>query len=128
MKKLRVGKAKIVHEDSRGYIADILNDKLIRHIGIITCRKGSVRGQHYHKSQKQYTFVVSGKIKVVIRNLKNKKQKNEQFVLGAMDIIAIPAMHYHLIEALEDSTILTLSTKSRSGNKFEDDTFRLKLK
>lgn len=127
MGKFKIIKINPVASDARGYIADILNDKSIKHVGIITCKAGSMRGGHYHKKQKQYTFVVKGKLRLTVKDLKAKNSKPQESIIKEMDIAEIPPYFYHSMEALEDSTILTLSSKSRSGNKFEDDTFRIKL-
>ncbi len=127
MGKFKIIKIKPIASDGRGYIADILNDESIKHVGIITCKAGSVRGKHYHKKQKQYTFVIKGKLKLVVKDLKAKTSKPKESIIKEMDIAEIPPYFYHSMEALDDSTILTLSSKSRSGNKFEDDTFRIKI-
>lgn len=127
MEKFQIKKMKPVSSDARGYIADILNDKSIRHIGLITCKLGSIRGKHYHKKQSQYTFIISGKIRLIVKDLKAKNSKIKELILNEMDLVLIPPFFYHSMEALQDSKILTLSSSSRSGNKFEDDTFRIKL-
>ncbi|MBI2653360.1 WxcM-like domain-containing protein [Candidatus Woesearchaeota archaeon] len=126
MEKFEIVKIKPVSEDARGMIAEILNNEPILHVGIITVKSNSIRGNHYHKNQTQYTFIIDGKFKLLIKNLKDNNAKTEQYEVDNFDLIKIPTYFYHSFEALKDSTILTLSTKSREGDNYELDTFRVK--
>ena len=56
-------------EDQRGSIWDFLTDETIHHIGLLITKKDTIRGKHFHKEQKQYTLVLSGKIRVTAKNL-----------------------------------------------------------
>ena len=51
-------------EDSRGKITDIISKEKIDFVTIITNKKGSVRGNHYHKKTIQYLYVLEGSILV----------------------------------------------------------------
>ena len=51
MKEVIVKHIEPVHEDERGIIMDILEDETILHIGLITSKKGCIRGNHYHNKQ-----------------------------------------------------------------------------
>ena len=50
-------------EDSRGVITDILQHTPVDSVTLITCTKGAIRGNHYHKASIQFTYVISGKIR-----------------------------------------------------------------
>lgn len=122
---MKITKIEPAFVDERGSIWDLLTDETIHHIGFLKSKKGSVRGKHYHKEQQQFTLVLSGKIKVVVRNLLEKNSKLETSELNKMEMVFFPPFHYHSIEALEDSECLVFTTKSRSGTGYEDDTFRV---
>jgi len=111
--------------DDRGSIYDLLTDDQVDHVGMLTSKKGSIRGKHYHKQQKQYTLLLKGKVKIVSKNILEKESQIETFELNEMEMILFPPNCYHSIEALEDSTLLVFTSKSRSGTGYEDDTFRI---
>lgn len=112
-------------EDDRGSIWDFLTDDIIHHVGFLVSKKGAIRGKHFHKEQKQYTLVQSGKIRVITKNLEENNSKIETKELGKMDMVFFPSYMYHSIEALEDSECLIFTSKSRKGSGYEEDTFRV---
>ncbi len=119
---------KIIHAaftDERGTIFDLLTDDKIDHIGMLISKKGSIRGKHYHKQQKQYTLLLNGKVKIITKNIIQKDSEIESFELNKMEIVLFPPFCYHAIEALEDSTLLVFTSKSRADGGYEEDTFRV---
>ena len=52
---------KAAFKDARGEIANIL-DAAIGHIAVIRSVAGAVRGNHYHKEDDQWIYVVSGRM------------------------------------------------------------------
>ena len=122
---MEIEKIKPVFVDERGSIWDFLTDETIQHVGFLVTRKGAVRGKHFHKEQKQYTLVTKGKMKITVKDLKNKDSSIREFELGVHDMIMFPPYHYHSIEALEDSECLVFTSKSRKGAGYEDDTYRI---
>ncbi len=122
---MEIKKIKPFFEDSRGSILDILTGENIQHVGYIITSKGAIRGKHYHEKQTQYTIVLSGKIKLISKNLLEKNSQKEEIELNEMDMVCHPPFHYHEIEAVEDSKCLILTSKERSGSSYEADTFRV---
>lgn len=111
--------------DERGSIWDLLTTEEVHHVGFLISKKGSIRGKHYHKEQKQYTLVLNGKVRIVVKNLLDVNAKLETYDLQKMEMVLVPPFHYHSIEVLEDSECLIFTSKSRSGTGYEDDTFRI---
>lgn len=126
MHNMEITKIEPAFEDERGSIWDLLTDENIHHIGFLISKKGSIRGSHYHKEQKQYTLVTKGKIKVTVKNLQNNDSKIEIEELSQMEMVFFPPFYYHSIEAIEDAECLVFTSKSRKGTGYEDDTFRIK--
>lgn len=122
---MKIKKIKPVFVDKRGSIWDFLTDEKIHHVGFLISKKGSVRGKHYHKRQKQYTFVLEGKIKITTKDLLKKNSKIEEQKLKKMEMVVFPPYYYHAIESLEDSRCLVLTSLSRVGTRYEKDTFRI---
>ncbi len=125
MEKFKVERIAPAFSDDRGSIVDVLNGKEIRHAGIITFRKGSVRAKHYHKKQTQYTYVLKGKIELTTKDLRDKVPVKSNVVISEGYLASIPPMVIHIYNALDDSVILDLTTESRSDGGYEDDTFRV---
>ncbi len=123
MKGIIVKKIDPVHRDDRGIIVDLLNES-IEHVGIITSKKGAVRGNHYHKTSKQYTYIFSGSFEVLLRPFDNLEQK-ETLILKTGDLIEITPGIVHTFTAIEDSTLIEMDTLSRALEGYEKDVVRL---
>ena len=113
---------KINHKDRRGEIKDILVKERIDYVTLITCRKGSTRGNHYHKKTVQMAYVMDGRVKVLTQ-MPGKKVKATIVRRGS--IIVNEPLERHAIIALEDSTLLVLTRGLRGGKDYETDTYRL---
>jgi dTDP-4-dehydrorhamnose 3,5-epimerase-like enzyme len=122
---MKIDKIKPVFSDDRGDIYDILTDESIQHVGLFTIAKNAVRGKHFHKEQKQYTFVKKGCIKVKIKNLLEKNSNVEEMQLKEMDMILFPSYCYHEITGISDSECLVLTSRTRKDNSYEEDTYRV---
>ena len=126
MGKIEIKKIKPAFEDHRGAITD-LSDEQIRHIGIITSKPGAVRGKHYHKKATQYTYVLSGKIELLLKDLNEENPKAVTLTMSPGDIITIPPNVIHVIKSLNESTILVFSNISRIDGGYENDTVRVDI-
>ena len=122
---MEITKITPVFTDDRGSLWDLLTNENIKHIGFLNSKKNSVRAKHFHKKEKQYTLVLKGKAKVIIKNLLNEKSPIETFELNEMEIILIPPYYYHSVESLTDSQILFFSTITRSEGGYENDTVKV---
>ena len=113
--------------DARGSIYDILEDTPVGHIGMITSKKGFIRGKHYHKQSTQYTFVVNGRLEFLTRNMRDSHAKSERVILERGDLVETPPLVAHAMRFLEDSTLLDFTTKSRTADGYENDTVRVEM-
>ena len=125
LNKVTVRKIKPAHADKRGAIIDILEGVPIKHVGLVTFGKGVIRGNHYHKKQTQYTYVLEGEIKLVTRKASGGKVSTKITKLG--DLVSIPPEFIHTYIANKKSVIVVLTNFSRSIKKYEEDTFRVQL-
>ena len=119
MKKL---KQKIIKNENRGLIIDLLEKKKINSITFITQKKGKIRGNHYHKKTIQWNYLLKGKILLVAqkKNLPIKK-----IILNVGDIVVTEKNEKHAIKALKNSEFLVFTQGPRSGKDYEKDTYRL---
>ena len=113
-------------EDERGIIANILEEP-ISHVAIITSKKGSIRGNHYHPEQIQYEYLISGRYESVSKDLNEKDSKEERQIIEPGSLVITPKMIAHAMKFLEDSVMLNLTTGRRDANNFSEHTKKYKL-
>ncbi|MEK7613206.1 MAG: hypothetical protein AAB449_03640 [Patescibacteria group bacterium] len=110
-------------EDARGTITDIFVNDPKQHCTIILSKKGSVRGNHYHKLSRQHDFVVSGKFEIYGQKI--GEQNITKNVIGPNDLVVWEPGEAHEFVALEDTIFITFVDGVRGGEDFEKDTYRL---
>ena len=121
MQKIRL---KINHKDNRGFIKDLLENKKINAITLISQKKGKIRGNHYHKKTIQWNYLISGKI-IIYAKKTNKILRKKILKVG--DLVVTEKNESHAIQALKDSEFLVFTQGPRGGKEYENDTFRLKI-
>tara|TARA_X000000950_G_scaffold205530_1_gene247247 strand:- start:23841 stop:24215 length:375 start_codon:yes stop_codon:yes gene_type:complete len=119
MKKLKI---KVNHKDHRGIISDIIENENINSITLLTIKKGKVRGNHYHKKTFQWNYIISGKLRLVIK--KNGIKKS--IILSQDDIAVTVPFEQHALVGLTNCKVLVFTKGPRGGKEYESDTFRLK--
>lgn len=119
---MNVTQVEVAFEDERGTITDILEKTDIDSVTMITCRAGSVRGNHYHENSVQFAYVLSGKVRAYALQPGGEPEYRD---LGPGGLHENPPFERHAIKALEDSVLLVLTRGPRAGRDYEDDTFRV---
>jgi len=123
-----VKKIKPFHVDERGEMSHLLdNASNITSVLYITCKKGAIRANHYHKKDTHYSYMVEGSMEYTYKNLKTKNSKPKTVVVSAGEIVVTPPMTMHAMIFLEDSIFIALTTEARDQKKYEKDTVRVKL-
>lgn len=110
--------------DERGVIEDILPEAIDCVTRIFT-RKGAVRGNHVHEKTTQWTFVVSGMLRVVSVADDWSKPEDRVYHQGQLFVEA-PGVA-HAWKAVVDTTVLVFTRGPRSGEAYESDTIRLRV-
>lgn len=108
--------------DNRGEITDIVENVPFDSLTLITCSKGAVRANHFHKETVQYTYILSGRCRYLSQQPGGPV---EQAVIAQGDLVVSPQLESHAFEALEDSVLLAFCKGPRAGTQYETDTFRL---
>jgi len=121
---MKVIQIKTTHQDKRGSITDVIEQIDFNGATMIESKKGSIRGNHYHKKTIQYIYLLSGKLKA-----KSKKVNESmvEVVVHPGDLISHEKLEVHCFEAIEDSLFLVLSSGLRTGKDYEKDTYRLNV-
>lgn len=107
--------------DDRGRIIDLLVEP-IDSVTLITTRVGKIRGNHYHRETRQYTYIVEGKLRLASQKPGGPVQMD---VAATGDLVCNDALERHAWQALKDTTCLVFTRGPRSGPAFESDTIRL---
>src|SRR3990167_7173158 len=121
-----VKKIKPIQSDERGSITQLL-DKKIKSVLLITCKKDSIRANHWHKKDTHYVYMLKGRMKYYYQNIRIDKSKKESIIVHEGEIIYTPSGMAHSMKFLEDSIFLAFSTELREQKKYEKDTVRVKL-
>lgn len=114
--------------DKRGIIQPLvsLEEPKIRSAVWIESEKESVRGNHYHKTDWHYCYVVSGSIEYYYRPANSKKQPKKTLI-NAGQLFYTPPMVEHAMVFPEDTVFLTLSGGTRLQEDYESDVVRVEV-
>lgn len=113
--------------DKRGTITDILVHEPIESVVFIKSNKGAIRGNHYHKQTFQWTYILSGKVKVASYMPDGPKTPTIEQTVCAGDLVMHIPNERHAFLTLEDSEWVVLTRGPRGGKDYESDTFRLDI-
>jgi dTDP-4-dehydrorhamnose 3,5-epimerase-like enzyme len=106
--------------DERGSILNVF-EGLLGHVALITSKKDTVRGNHYHNEDHQYIYLLSGAYESHCCDI-DKPEDKQILQVKPGDIVDTPALIAHAQRFTEDSTFLALTTRQREHGKYEDDT------
>ncbi|MBI3445276.1 MAG: cupin domain-containing protein [Magnetospirillum sp.] len=121
----RVVKMDKAFVDARGSIQPLV-DRLMKSAVLIESKKGSLRANHYHKTDWHYCYVVSGSIEYWHRPTGSTEEPTRMLV-KAGEMMFTPPMVDHGMVFPEDCTFLTLSRNSRDQAAYEADVVRIDL-
>lgn len=92
--------------DERGYLFEFTNlENNYKQINILHSKKGTVRGNHYHKILKEKFFIIEGVAEIYIKNLKTNEEK--KFQCSNNEFFKVEPYEYHTLRFIENSTILS---------------------
>jgi len=120
-----VTKIQSAHNDSRGDIFNVFEGE-IHHVAHITCTKGAVRANHYHKTLHQYMYCISGEFESWSCEV-NAPEKKQMILVKPGEIVNTRPMIAHAQKFTKDSVVIALSTKARSEGQYENDTHAFKV-
>jgi quercetin dioxygenase-like cupin family protein len=113
------------HADARGYIQALVNVP-VHNVSLIESRKGTVRSNHYHKTDWHYMYVISGAFDYYFRR-HSSRDGVQRFSAKKGDMVWTPPMEEHTTVFTEDTVILALSLLPRDQEAYESDVVRVTL-
>jgi quercetin dioxygenase-like cupin family protein len=97
------------------------NDEGVRYIASIELQAGTARGNHYHKIKREYVYIISGKLRLVVQEL--GAAGKEEIDLQAGNLVFIQPAIVHALDVKESGLAVEFSP-----NRFDPaDTYREKL-
>jgi quercetin dioxygenase-like cupin family protein len=110
-------------EDERGAIQPLV-DVTMESCVLITSKPGSVRANHFHKTDWHYCYVLSGEIEYYHRST-GTEDKPEKVVIRAGELFWTPPMVDHAMVFPVETSFLTFGRNSREQAVYEADVVRI---
>ena len=111
--------------DGRGSIQPLV-DTLMKSAVMIESKAGSLRANHYHKTDWHYCYVVSGSIEY-LRRPTGSRQEPEILIIKEGEMVFTPPMVDHGMGFPVDTIFLTLSRNPRDQDSYEADVVRIDM-
>ena len=111
--------------DDRGSIQPLV-DLMMRSAVMIHSKAGSLRANHYHKTDWHYCYVIYGKIEYFYKNVDSEK-KTKLLIAEKGSMIFTPPLVEHCMKFPEETLFLTLSRNPRDQKTYEEDVVRVNL-
>ncbi len=111
--------------DERGRIQPLLEGAFASAM-LIESRKGSVRANHFHKTDWHYCYMLQGAMEYYERPA-GSLEKPRLLKARAGQMLFTPPMVEHAMRFLEDTLWLTLSRNPRDQKAYEADVVRVSL-
>ena len=111
--------------DARGEIQPLV-DMMMESAVMIESKKGSLRANHYHKTDWHYCYVISGAIDYYHR-LTGSTSTPETITIKQGEMVFTPPMVDHGMTFPEDTVFLTLSRNPRDQESYEQDVVRVDM-
>lgn len=93
---------------------------------IITSKAGTVRSNHYHRTDWHYLYVLSGSMRYFHRPAGSTGTPTS-VVVQAGQMVYTPPLVEHATEFLEDTVLLNLAAGARDQASYESDLVRIEL-
>ncbi len=111
--------------DDRGTIQPLV-DQMMKSAVLIESKKGSLRANHYHKTDWHYCYVISGSIEYFHRRTGSDLEP-EKILVKKGQMIFTPPMVDHAMKFPTDTLFLTLSRNARDQKTYEEDVVRIQM-
>lgn len=115
--------------DFRGTITRIINKPKIKieAVLLLTHKKGTVRGNHYHKKDSHWVYCLSGKFRYYEKDITKKNSKTSSVILNPGDLVYSRPNMAHAMEAILDTIFLAITTEKRDQKSYEKDLVKVDI-
>ena len=117
-----------VHSDKRGWLVELLKanelEKPVKQIHITSIKPGYIRGNHYHSKRMEWFFVVAGKAKLSLQDIKTKEKIHFKLSPKEPKVITIFPFIAHAVKNVGKEIVYLVSAQSDIYNPKKPDAFR----
>jgi|LauGreSBDMM110SN_4_FD.fasta_scaffold111286_2 quercetin dioxygenase-like cupin family protein len=113
------------HADARGAIQCLVNLPT-KNVSLISSKQGSLRSNHYHKTDWHYMYVLTGRFEYYYRPA-GSSAAPKMIVLSRGDMVFTPPLEDHATVFLEDTDLVVMSKNLRDQAAYESDVVRVEL-
>ena len=113
-------------EDARGTIQNLLLTP-ITSVAIITSKAGSVRSNHWHRTDWHYLYVMSGSMEYYERDLNQDGSQIQPTIVKAGEMVFTGPLKVHKTVFLEDTVLLSFAKNIRDHQHHEEDVVRVEF-
>ncbi len=111
--------------DARGTIQPLV-DEMMKSAVLIESKAGSLRANHYHKTDWHYCYVLEGRIEYYHRPTGSEAEP-EMIVVEKGQMVFTPPMVDHGMTFPVDTVFLTLGRNPRDQESYEQDVVRINM-
>jgi len=117
-----------IFKDDRGIIQPLvtMSKPIIQSAVMIESKKGTIRANHYHKTDWHYCYIISGSIEYYSRHV-GIEQGPSKLLIKTGQLFYTPPLVEHAMVFPEDTVFLTLGGGTRLSEDYEADLVRVKL-
>lgn len=108
-----------IHEDDRGRLIQLVHEGYSQ-FNIISSKKSSLRGGHFHKENSEAFWVISGRFRLDAE----KDGMKESYDLKEGDMFVIPPYVIHSFYYEEDTLLASMYSKGVENNDGTKDIFK----
>lgn len=113
------------YADARGSLQTLINCRT-ENVALISSAKGTVRSNHYHKTDWHYMYMISGSADYLFRPAGSTAEP-QHLLFKKGDLLYTGPMEEHATVFLEDSVLLAMSGHPRDQQTYEGDIVRVVL-
>jgi dTDP-4-dehydrorhamnose 3,5-epimerase-like enzyme len=113
------------HADVRGAIQCLVNLPT-QNVSLITSKAGTLRSNHYHRTDWHFMYVLSGKFDYYFRPT-GSSAAPKKLVLTKGQMIFTPPLEDHATVFIEDTELVVMSKNPRDQAAYEADVVRVEL-
>ena len=104
--KMKILKTNVVISDRRGELEEIAKTGLWQQLNRVKTNQGAKRGNHYHEHTSELHYVLSGELRLHIRDLKTNEEWD--YLFGEGDCFVVEPYEFHTLEHLTDVDYIVL--------------------
>lgn len=115
------------HEDKRGWLVELLKanelEEPVKQIHVASIEPGQVRGNHYHSKRIEWFFIIAGKAKLSLQDIKTKEKISFKLSPKQPKVITIFPYIAHAVKNIGKETVYLVSAQSDIYNPKTPDAF-----